>query len=96
MFLHDRLFGSPAKSWTLPSYAEDIARLQELEISPPAMLDAPTKFDSRVLKYIDVVAEVDYDLHVSQYQPSDSEEDSMSHGIIQSGFIYVDDEAISE
>ena len=71
MLLHARLFASPAKSWRLPSYAEDIAELQELEVSPPPMLEPPPKYDSRVLKYLDVVAEVDFDLALSQFQPSE-------------------------
>jgi hypothetical protein len=77
VLLHAKLFASPAKSWRLLSYAEDIAQLQELQVSPPPMLEPPPKYDSRVLKYLDVVAEVDFDLTVSQFQPSDSKEGSM-------------------
>ena len=62
------------------------------------MLEPPPKYDSRVLKYLDVAAEVDFDLTVSQFQPSEAEESSMSQctSIINNGLIYVDDEAISE
>jgi hypothetical protein len=69
--LHCRLFASPAKSWRLPSYAENIAQMQELEVSPPPMLEPPPKYDSRVLMYLDVDAEVDFDLALSQFQPSE-------------------------
>jgi hypothetical protein len=100
VLLHSRLFPSPAKSWRLPSYAEDVAQLQALQVSPPLLLDPPPKYDSRVLKYIDVAAEVDFDLSVSQTQPSASEfeEGSMSQctSMVNNGLIYVDDEAISE
>jgi hypothetical protein len=62
------------------------------------MIERPPKYDPRVYKYLDVTAEVDFDVTVSQFQPSDQEEYSMSkcRSISNNGFIYVDDEAISE
>jgi hypothetical protein len=35
------------------------------------MLEPPPKYDSRVLMYLDVDAEVDFDLALSQFQPSE-------------------------
>jgi hypothetical protein len=62
------------------------------------MIERPPKYDPRVYKYLDVAAEVDFDVIVSQFQPSDQEEYSMSlcTSNINSGLIYVDDEAISQ
>jgi hypothetical protein len=100
VLLHCRLFPSPSKSWRLPAYAEDVAQLQALQLSPPVLLDPPPKYDSRVLDYLDVAAEVDFDLNVFQTQSSASEfeEDSMSlcTSVVNNTLIYVDDEAISE
>jgi hypothetical protein len=56
------------------------------------MLEPPPKYDSCILKYLDVVVEVDFDLTVSEFQPSDLKECSMSlcTSIINNGLIYVE------
>jgi hypothetical protein len=99
MLQYYRNYHSPAKSWTLPSYAEKIAKLQALQTFPSLQSNASPKYNPRVLKLLDVAADVDFDIDLTNTQanPSDfvSGSISLSTSFVGNGLIYVDDEAIS-
>ena len=94
-------YPSPEKSWRLESsYAEEIARLQALQASPSLQSNASPKYNPCVLKFLDVAADVDFEIDFTDIQanPSDFVGGfiSPSTSFVGNGLIYVDDEAISE
>ena len=100
MLQYCRDYPSPTKSWRLPSYAEEIAKLQALHASPSLQSNASLKYNPRVLKFLDVVADVDFEIGLTDTQASPSDFVggfiSLSTSFVGNGLIYVDDEAISE
>ena len=100
MLQYCRDYLSPSKSWTLPSYAEKIAKLQALQASPSLQSNASPKYDPRVLKFLDDAADVDFDIELTDTQANSSDfvggSISLSTSFVGNGFIYVDDEATSE
>lgn len=100
MLQYCRDYPSPTKSWRLPSYAEEIAKLQTLQASPSLQSNASPKYNPRVLKFLDVDADVDFEIGLTDIQASPSDcvggSISLSTSFVGNGLIYVDDEAISE
>lgn len=100
MLQYCRDYHSPAKSWTLPSYAEKFAKLQALQASPSPQSNASPKYNPRVLKFLDVAADVDFDIDLTDTQANPSDfvggSISLSTSFVGNGLIYVDDEGISE
>ena len=93
-------YPSPPKSWRPPSYAEKIAKVQALHASPSVQSNASSKYNPCVLKFLDVAADVDFeiDLTDSQVRPCDCVGSSIfpSTSFVGTGLIYVDDKDISE
>ena len=93
-------YHSSAKSWRLPSYAEEIAKLQVQHASPSLQSNVFLRYNPRVLKFLDVVADVDFEIGLTDTQanPSDFVGGfiSLSTSFDGNNLIYVDDEAISE
>ena len=91
---------SPSRRWTLPSYAEKIAKLQALQASPSLQSNASPKYNPRVLKFLDVATDVDFDIDLTDTQANPSnfvgDSISLSTNFVGNGLIYVDEEAISE
>ena len=100
MLQYCRDYLSPAKNWRLPSYAKEIAKLQALHASPSLHSNASPNYNPRVLIFLDVAANVDFEigLNNTQANPSDVVGGSISlfTSFVGKGLIYVDDEAISE
>ena len=78
-------------------YAEEIAKLQA---SPSLQSNASSKYNPRVLKFLEVAADVDFEIGLTDTQanPSDFVGGfiSLSTSFVGSNLIYMDDEAISE
>jgi len=95
-----RDYPSPAKSWALPLYAAKFAKLQTLQASPSLQSNASSKYNPRVLKFLDVAADVDFDIDLTNTQanPIDFVGGfiSLSSSFVGNGLIYVDDEVISK
>ena len=100
MLQYCRDYHSPAKSWTLPSYEEKFAKLQALQASPSSQSNASPKYNPRVLKFLDVAADVDFDIDLTDTQANPSDfvggSISLSTSFVGNGLIYVNDEGISE
>jgi hypothetical protein len=100
MLQYYRDYPSPTKSWTLSSYAEKFAKLQALQASPSLESNASPKYNPRVLKFLDVAADVDFDIDLTNIQANPIDfvggSISLSTSFVGNGLIYVDDEAISK
>jgi hypothetical protein len=62
MLQYCRDYPSPTKSWRLLTYAEEIAKLQAIHASSSLRSNASPKYNPRVLKFLDVVADVDFEI----------------------------------
>ena len=100
MLQYCRDYPSPAKSWRLPSYAEEIAKLPTLHASPSLQSNASPKYNPRILKFLDDATDVDFEIDLTDTQANSSDfvggSISLSTSFVGIGLIYVDNEAISK
>ena len=100
MLQYCRDYLSPSKSQRFPTYAEEIAKLQVLQASPSLLSNASPKYNPHVLKFLDVVADVDFEIGLIDTQANLDNfvgaSISLSTNFIGNDLIYMDDEVISE
>ena len=66
-------FCNQAKSWRFPLYAEEIAKLQGLHASPYLQSNASLEYNPCVLKFLDVAADVDFEIGLTDIQANPSD-----------------------
>ncbi len=73
MLQYCRDYLSPAKNWRLPSYAKEIAKLQALHASPSLQSNESLKYNPRILKFLDVATDVDFEIGLTNTQANPSD-----------------------